>query len=132
MVTTTHEPPCESPHVTGIAENFSIRLDWDIITDSRLQGYKVVISKNNPNPKYPDDGYMYWITDRNQNFAVIDTVTQYTGGDFGKYLKPGEKYYFSITAVYADSKVSGNVVQLTCPFATADDHVINLDTGIHH
>ena len=92
----------------------------------------VVISKNNPNPKYPDDGYMYWITDRNQNFAVIDTVTQYTEGDFGSYLKSGEKYYFSITAVYADSKVSGNVVQLTCPFATADDHVINLDTGIHH
>ena len=97
-----------------------------------MQGYKVVISKNNPNPKYPDDGYMYWITDRNQNFAVIDTVTQYTGGDFGKYLKPGEKYYFSITAVYTDSKVSGNVVQLTCPFATVNDHVIDLDTGIHH
>jgi ABC-type phosphate/phosphonate transport system substrate-binding protein len=97
-----------------------------------MQGYKVVISKNNPNPKYLDNGYMDWITDGNLSYAVINAATQYNGEDFGKYLKPGEKYYFSITAVYNDSKVSGNVVQLTFPFATANDHIIDLDTGIHH
>ncbi|MGA2917138.1 PKD domain-containing protein [Methanoregula sp.] len=113
--TTTHEPPCESPHVTGIAGNSTIRLDWDVIPDSRLQGYKVVISKNNPNPKYPDDGYMYWITDLYQNYSVIDTRTSYNGGDFGGYLKPGQTYYFSITAVYTNAEVPGNAISLTVP-----------------
>jgi PKD repeat protein len=114
-VTTTTEPPCEAPHVTGLAGNSTVRLDWNVITDSRLQGYKVVISKSNPNPKYPDDGYMYWITDRYQNYSVIDTKTLYNGGDIGGYLKPGQKYYFSITAVYTNTKVPGNVIQMTVP-----------------
>jgi hypothetical protein len=86
-----------------------------VITNPCLQGYKVVISKNNPNPKYPDDGYMFWITDRNRNYSVISSADHYNGGDFGGYLQPGESYYFSITAVYSDKKVAGNVVELVYP-----------------
>lgn len=114
-VATTAEPPCAAPHVTGITGNSTIRLDWDAIMDSRLQAYKVVISKNNPNPKYPDDGYMYWITDRYQNYSVVDTRTSYNGGDIGVYLKPGQIYYFSIIAVYTNTNVSGNVIHLKFP-----------------
>jgi PKD repeat protein len=113
--TPTAEPPCAAPHVTGLAGNSTIRLDWDTITDSRLEGYKVVISKNNPDPELPDDGYMYWITDRSQNYSVIDTRTSYNGGDIGGYLKPGQAYYFSITAVYTNMKVPGNVIRIICP-----------------
>ncbi len=113
--TTTAEPPCPTPHVTGTAGNDSIRLDWDAITDSRLQGYKVVISKSNSYPEYPDDGYMYGITDRSQNSSVIDTKTIYNGGDIGRYLKPGQSYYFSVTAVYTNTSVPGNVVQMMFP-----------------
>jgi hypothetical protein len=75
----------------------------------------VVISKNNPKPKYPDDGYLYWITDKYKTSAVVDNENSYNGGDFGGYLVPGEKYYFSITAVYSDKKVPGNVLYLTFP-----------------
>lgn len=110
--------PCEPytvPQVNGTTENGKIRLDWNVITNPCLQGYKVVISKNNPNPKYPDDGYMFWITDRNTNSSLIDSTMQYNGGDFGGYLQPGQKYYFSITAVYPNAKVPGNVIQLIYP-----------------
>jgi len=108
--------PHEVPQVSGsITQDNKIRLDWDVITNPCLQGYKVVISKNNPNPKYPDDGYMFWITDRNRNYSVISSADHYNGGDFGGYLQPGESYYFSITAVYSDKKVAGNVVELVYP-----------------
>jgi hypothetical protein len=115
---TCTQNPCEPqtvPLLNGTADNGTIRLDWDVIANPCLQGYKVVISKNNPSPKYPDDGYMFWITDRYQNYAVISTTDHYNGGDFGRYLQPGEDYYFSITAVYSDAKVAGNVLMLTYP-----------------
>jgi PKD repeat protein len=108
--------PHEVPHVSGsITQDNKVRLDWDVITNPCLQGYKVVISKNNPNPKYPDDGYMFWITDRNTNYSVISSTDHYNGGDFDGYMQPGESYYFSITAVYSDTKVAGNVVELEYP-----------------
>ena len=114
-----HQSQCEPhevPQVTGsITQDNKVRLDWNVITNPCLQGYKVVISKNNPNPKYPDDGYMFWITDRNTNYSVISSTDHYNGGDFGGYLQPGQSYYFSITAVYSDAKVAGNVVELEYP-----------------
>jgi PKD repeat protein len=108
--------PHELPQVTGnITQDNKVRLDWNVITNPCLQGYKVVISKNNPYPKYPDDGYMFWITNRNTNYSVISSTDHYNGGDFGGYLQPGQSYYFSITAVYSDTKVAGNVVLLQYP-----------------
>lgn len=108
--------PHEVPQVTGnITQANKVRLDWNVITNPCLQGYKVVISKNNPNPKYPDDGYMFWITNRNTNYSVISSTDHYNGGDFGGYLQPGQSYYFSITAVHSDTKVAGNVAELVYP-----------------
>jgi hypothetical protein len=71
----------------------------------------VVVSKGTPSPKYPDNGYLYNITDRDRTYAVINNGEKYHGGDFGNYLTKGEKYYFSVTAVYKDRKVTGNAVQ---------------------
>lgn len=117
-VTTCTPDPCEphaEPLLNGTPEDGKIRLDWDAITNPCLQGYKVVISKNNPEPTYPDDGYMFWITDRYHNYSMISTTDHYSGGDFGEYLQPGEEYYFSITAVYSDAKIAGNVLRLVYP-----------------
>jgi PKD repeat protein len=115
--TCTHNScePYSIPQMNGVPENGKIRLTWNVITNPCLQGYKLVISRNNPHPKYPDDGYMFWITDRNQNYSWIKTTDHYNGGDFGGYLQPGQDYYFSITAVYPDAKVPGNVVRLAYP-----------------
>jgi hypothetical protein len=104
--------------LTGSVDGSKIRLSWTVIPDSRFQGYKVVISKNNPNPKYPDDGYLYYITDRNQHTATVDTSSSYNNGDFGGHMVPGETYYFSITTLYPDQKVAGNTISLTCPGST--------------
>lgn len=104
-----------APMVTDEVYDGAITLKWDKIESEELQGYKVVISKNNSTPEYPDDGYLYWITDRNKTTAVINNREPYKNGDFGKYLTPGEKYYFSVTAVYGDRKVPGNVLEIVYP-----------------
>lgn len=105
----------EAPVVSGEVRDGKVVLNWQPIADKRLNGYKVVVSKQNPNPKYPENGYLYWITDRNRTYAVVDNHDPYKNGDFGTYLTPGEKYYFSITAVYGDRKVPGNTVALGFP-----------------
>jgi hypothetical protein len=103
------------PQVTGKVDGNRIVLNWKPISDDGFTYYKVVASKCNPYPRYPQDGYLYVITDRNNTTAVIDNSHGYNGGDFGSKLVPGQKYYFSVTAVYGDIKVPGNVVALTYP-----------------
>jgi hypothetical protein len=122
--TSTPAPEYPAAQLTGKVDGGNIRLNWNVITDSRLQGYKVVISRTNANPKYPEDGYIYWITDRNHNYATVDNHTLYNGGDINGYLIAGEKYYFSITAVYNDAKVAGNVIGMTYPVSSASTQTL--------
>lgn len=100
----------QAPNVSLDTSNGKTILRWDMITDKRLQGYKVVISKYDSTPVYPENGYFAWITDRNKTYCVIGAHDKYNSGDFGKYLIPGEKYYFSVTAVYDCAKIPGNVI----------------------
>lgn len=104
--------------VTGKVSDGKILLQWTPVSSSGFNYYKVVISKNVSNPRYPDDGYLYYFSDVNKTSCVIDNGSSYNGGDFGKYLEPGQKYYFSITAVYDNKKIVGNAVQLTYPSNT--------------
>ena len=115
--------------VTGKIDDNRIVLNWKPIHNDKFQGYKVVISKNNSKPKYPDDGYLYWITDKNKTSAIVDNHEPYNSGDFGKYLVPGQKYYFSITAVYSDKKVPGNVITLTYPKQSSESSDYNSSTN---
>ncbi|MCX7841624.1 MAG: S-layer homology domain-containing protein [Clostridia bacterium] len=103
------------PKVSGNIENGKIVLRWNAVKDRRFRYYKVVVSKNNPYPSYPEDGYLYCIEDSNTTYAVIDNREAYNGGDFGSYLIPGQKYYFSVTVVYEDVKLRGNVIQIAYP-----------------
>ena len=93
----------------------TVKLIWTKETNSALQGYKVVISKNNDAPSYPDDGYLVWITDYSKNYWIIDNKTAYNGGDFGEYLEANQTYYVTVTYVYADKKVTGKTIQITTP-----------------
>ncbi len=104
------------PVVTVIRYDDKLEVNWNKIDSPKFQGYKVVISKKDSTPVYPDNGYLYYITDKNQTSAIIDNSTPYKGeSDFGEYLEKGEKYYISVTAVYSDRKVAGNVVYRTYP-----------------
>ena len=98
------------PSVSVASENNTAVVRWNRINSSKLQGYKVVISKYDSTPSYPENGYLYYITDLSKDYAVINNSTAYNNGDFGKYLTEGEKYYFSVTAIYSDRKVAGNAV----------------------
>ncbi len=90
-------------------------LSWDKQADKiehyGFRFYKVVASLENPNPKYPEDGYSEYITDINKTDAHIAVSDSYTRGDFSKF-ESGKEYYISITAVYEDKhyKVS-NVIK---------------------
>lgn len=99
-----------APVVSSSMENGRLILRWDRIESANLQGYRVVASKSDSTPGYPDDGFLYWITDKSRNYAVIDNTTAYTDGDIGKYFIKGETYYFTVTAVYSDKNLTGNVV----------------------
>ncbi|KNY25369.1 anti-sigma factor domain-containing protein [Pseudobacteroides cellulosolvens] len=102
-----------APKLTASIGNNAIKLSW---TPNKREGfvyYKVVISKSNPHPIYPEDGYM-WFSNEETSYSVYSS-TGYNGGDFGGKLESGQKYYFSITYVYNDKKISSNTLYLTCP-----------------
>jgi len=99
------------PTVTISKENNTIVLRWNKINHDKFKEYRVVISKDDSTPQYPEQGYLYSFTDSNRTYAVIDNSVKYNGGDFGNYLTKGEKYYFSVTAVYENKIVPGNAVQ---------------------
>ncbi|NLB78567.1 MAG: anti-sigma factor domain-containing protein [Clostridiaceae bacterium] len=101
--------------VTAKATDSGIKLTWNKTDSYGFVYYKVVMSKNNSSPSYPDDGYIIYISDVNTTSYMVKPYAQYNGGDFGGKVKPGETYYFSITAVYDDAKVKGNAVKKTMP-----------------
>ena len=75
--------------------------------------YKVVASQTNDHPVYPDDGYLTYISDYNaSSWALNPSEDDYNRSP---ELVPGETYYFSITYVFGNGKVSSNTVQYTAP-----------------
>lgn len=103
----------ERPIIELKKENNTLVVRWNKITADKFRGYKVVISKNDDTPQYPENGYLYYITDRNRTYAVIDNSAKYNDGDFGNYLTKGQTYYISVTAVYTDRNVPGNTITFT-------------------
>lgn len=99
------------PIISAAEENGRLVLRWNKIDSQNLVSYRVVASKNDSSPSYPENGNLHSITDRNRNYAVIDNTNAYTNGDFGGYFTKGESYYFSVTAVYNDRTVTGNTIQ---------------------
>ncbi|HEX2946540.1 MAG TPA: S-layer homology domain-containing protein [Clostridia bacterium] len=119
----------ETDHDTGLVSS-DIRvsisgdkalLSWDRITSSSFTGYKVVISRNDSTPVYPDNGYLAYITDRNTTSMTVKAGDGYNGGDIGGNLKSGVDYYFSITVLYNDGKVPGNVVRTKLPAGSNEE-----------
>jgi hypothetical protein len=105
----------EDIDVNATVDGSVIKLSWTKEISNALQGYKVVISKNNSSPSYPDDGYLVWITDPYKNYWTIDNKTMYNGGDFDGYLQADQTYYVTVTYVYNDKKVTGEVIVITTP-----------------
>lgn len=93
------------PVVAAAARTDGVKVTWEKISDEDLSGYKVVYSKTNTNPKYPDDGYYAYITNPETTSCLVK-ASKVPAGD----------YYFSVTALYEDgSAVAGNAVRKTMP-----------------
>jgi mRNA-degrading endonuclease YafQ of YafQ-DinJ toxin-antitoxin module len=80
-------------------------LSWTKAEGEDFKSYKVVASKTNENPKYPEDGYLINITNVNANSLTINP------GDFD--LEEETEYFFSITYLYEDDTRYANVVSAT-------------------
>ncbi len=93
--------------VNGEFYGDSVKISWEKATREDFQGYKVVASKDNPNPSYPEDGYVKYITDRD-----VTSQKLYTSDGFA----PEREYYFSVTYLYSDGgKEYGSSVKLFIP-----------------
>jgi hypothetical protein len=104
----------EATEISGYVDGDYIILNWDQISSEMFQGYKVVASKSNPNPKYPEDGYIKYITS--------SSTTQLAVSEGFSDLIGGRGYYFSVTVLYKDGqKVPGNAVYLEVPDTTPEN-----------
>ncbi len=103
-----------TPSVTAYSTNGHVYVKWDKIDHPMLDGYKVVASKNDKTPVYPENGYLKWITDTNVTSYEIWPGTKYQNGDFSKF-ESGQTYYFTITAVYKDKKIPGSATLVQMP-----------------
>lgn len=115
--------PTQKPQPTGFTGSVTVtaveeglRVTWDKAPSaSGFCYYKVVFSKYQSAPKYPDDGYAAAISDINATSEWFGPYTCYNGGDVGGKLRPGEKYYVSVTYVYEHTKLYGSVQRATFP-----------------
>lgn len=99
--------------VSGHVSGEYVRLSWSKATEDNFKGYKIVASRNNPNPKYPDDGYIKYITNRNTTAKSL--YEGYAG------LKANTYYYFSVTYLHSDCmEIAGNAVRLKVPEKSED------------
>ncbi len=85
-----------------------IELEWTEIKHPDFEGYKVVVSKNDSTPKYPDNGYVTYITYPDQDSFKLRIGTKATNADFSEIIE-GEMYYVAVTALYKDEKRTSNV-----------------------
>lgn len=105
----------KTPHLSSTVVDGAIKLDWTKTSASNFQYYKVVLSKNDSTPAYPENGYLTYITDTNTITYNVVKNAAYNGGDFDGEVEQGDWYYISITAVYNDGKYTSNVIHVQIP-----------------
>lgn len=91
-----------------------LNVQWTKTPGNGFSYYKVVMSKSNSSPSYPNDGYVAVISNNNVTGFVITPGQNYTSGDFSK-VESGTNYYITVTAVYNHGKYTGNVLYMQVP-----------------
>jgi hypothetical protein len=110
------------PIVSVESTTSGVYVKWQQINHEKFSGYKVVISEKNANPKYSEDGYLTYITDKSVTSWLVDNKKEYKNGDFDDYLTIGKSYYFSVTALYnCGVKIAGNAVTTIYNGPAVDD-----------
>jgi len=114
---TAQQSPLPVVTVKSKVEADGLQLLWTKVVDPRFSGYKVVLSRNEPSPTYPEHGYLKYITDPCQTSLLLKPGAGYSGNnDFGGRLEAGVTYYARITALYSGgAKTHSNVIRVTIP-----------------
>ena len=111
-----HEDPVP-PDMSGMTVEWidgTNILSWtETPSTDQFSYYKVVFSKYDSAPMYPDDGYLYALG-ASTTTCTFSTDQSYNGGDVGGSLTSGE-YYVSITYVFSYGKYASNTIQVTVP-----------------
>ncbi len=125
--TTTPDPTdtYKGSTVSAKVDDDKVKVTWTKNTDPHFNGYKVVLSKTDSTPVYPENGYYQWITNRETTSTTLKAGSGYNGGsnsDVGGKLQAGIPYFLSITAVYDDRKVPGNIIKITLPGTNEEEN----------
>ena len=112
--TTTPTGDYDQSTISGSIDGSTISLNWSAIDDSRFAGYKVVASYTVPNPVYPNQKYLYYITSSGDTSRSFDVA--YLVSKLGTY-ESGAVCHFSITVLYdgGTTKIAGNAITLSLP-----------------
>lgn len=110
-------PTFSAPALSVSSSGGNLTFSWSRLPDytvvyngtsyESFQYYKVVASETNPNPVYPDDGYISVVSDLGSSGWSTPP------GSAG--LESGKTYYFAITYVFSNGKFVSNTVQYTVP-----------------
>lgn len=115
----TDEPATEYPstNISGERDGNVFYLSWNKISDSRLEGYKVVYSFTDSTPVYGENSYVRWITNSSTTSTTVNV------SELGEHSEGN--VYFSITALYNDHSVkkAGNSVKLSTPGYVPEPYV---------
>ena len=120
---TPSQTPFSSPSLSVSSGSGKLVFSWKALPATSVQYngksyegftyYKVVASKTNPAPVYPDDGYLYYATDLG---ATTWSVSPASGSyNHSPTLEPGNTYYFAITYVFSNGKFISNTVKYSVP-----------------
>jgi hypothetical protein len=91
-----------------------VLLKWSKVSPTNFIYYKIVFSKNDDTPSYPDNGYLTYISDVNGTEYFVQEAMKYNKGDMGGYVDD-ETYYVTITAVYKDGKYTSQTKTISVP-----------------
>ncbi|MFH0876517.1 MAG: hypothetical protein V1859_11365 [archaeon] len=80
----------------------TVVLEWDKFDCKDFEGYKVVWSKDKASPKYPEDGYVSYITDKNANRFEEKYRGPKNNYGITVLLKGGAKVYSNAVSFEAD------------------------------
>jgi len=126
-------PTAFTPSLSMNANGNNINFAWDITPEapsyngvnySGFQYYKVVASKSNATPSYPNDGYAKYVSERGTGSTTLAPNCEYNGGDVGGKLTAGETYYFTITYCFENGgKFTSNAVQMKVPGTASSEFV---------
>lgn len=105
----------KTPVLEKVDRENDVVLEWTSVPEEGFKYYKVVVSKGNSSPSYPNDGYAAAISDVTNTRFVLSSGGSYHGGDVGGLLKGGQSYYVSITAVYESGNKTSNVLEVSLP-----------------